>query len=93
MSTNCINNCTASVERPVSVEFCSIPPAVPVTTAGYSPDGVAFSLFVYRGGPRAAQWVIDLVTIDLGHLLKSLKYIQCKRHKSYFEYLGRTLLS
>ena len=50
------------------VEFCSIPPVVPVTTAGDSPDEVAFSLFVYRGHARAAQWSLDLVTIDLGHV-------------------------
>ena len=50
------------------MEFCSILPVVPVTTAGDSPDEVAFSLFVYRGCPRAAQWTIDLVTVDLGHV-------------------------
>ena len=39
-----------------------------VTTAGDSPDGVALSLFVYRGCPRAAQWTTNLVMIDLGHV-------------------------
>ena len=32
------------------------------------PHEVAFFLFVYRGCPRAAQWTMDLVTIDLGHV-------------------------
>ena len=50
------------------VEFCSIPPVVPVTTAGGLPVEVAFSLFVYRACPRAAQWTKDVVTIDLGHI-------------------------
>ena len=42
--------------------FCPIPPVVPVTTAGDSPDDVAFFLF---GFSRAVLWTIDLDHVQL----------------------------
>ena len=61
--TNWINNCILTnpfAYQYVLMLFCSVPPD--------SPHEVAFSLFVFRGCPRAAQRTIDLVTIDLGHI-------------------------
>ena len=48
-----INRICLSVCLSLLVEFCFILPA-PITTAGYSPYEVAFTLF-YRGFPIAAQ--------------------------------------
>ena len=71
-----------ATNRSVLMKFYSIPPVEPVTTAGDSPDEVAFSFFVYRGCPKAAQWTIGLVTIDLGHVqLDGFSPFSCLRYK------------
>ena len=67
--------------RSVPVKCCSIPLVLPITTAGDSPDEVAFCLFICRGCPITAQWTIDLVTIDLGHVqLDGFSPLYCLRY-------------
>ena len=69
MTTNSINNCTASAQHrmhlPIDMCLCNFVPFLLIHRMRYI---VAFSVFVHRGFPRAAQWMIDLVTIDLGHV-------------------------
>ena len=68
--------------RSVLVEFYSIPR---VTTAGDSPNEVTSSLFVYQGCPRAVQWMVDLSTIDLGHVqLDGFQPFYCSRYPISF---------